>query len=93
MSVYGVEKFVFTLKKDARLQQLFRERAEDALAGFPLTDVESVALRAGDLPALYQMGVHPLLLAPYARFMNIKRPDYQRLLDPLRGTKRMRSAV
>ena len=32
MSVYGIEKFVFSLKKDAGLQQLFRDRADEALA-------------------------------------------------------------
>ena len=46
---------------------------------------------AGDLAALYKMGVHPLLLAPYSRFMAIPRPKYQSALDPLRGLRTLRS--
>jgi hypothetical protein len=91
MSVYAMEKFVFTLKKSSTLQAQFKTDPDAALADFPLTDMEHKALRDGDLPTLYKMGVHPLLLAPYSRFMRISRPDYQKQLDPLRGIVKMRS--
>ena len=52
---------------------------------------EITALASGDLAALYTMGVHPLLLAPYSRFMAIPRPKYQSALDPLRGLRVLRS--
>jgi hypothetical protein len=91
MSIYAAEKFVFRLKKDAELQARFKADPSSALAEFDLSPKESEALKGGDLPALYIMGLHPLLLAPYARFMAIKRPDYVKSLDPLRGSRQFRS--
>lgn len=91
MSLYAVQKVIFQLKKDKALQQAFKADANAALAGFELTDVERAALAGGDLAALYGMGVHPLLCAPYSRFMGIPRPRYQELLQPLIGVQRLRS--
>ena len=91
MSLYGMQKFMFLLKKDKSLQARFKEDAASALSAFPLSEGERDALAAGDLAALYRMGVHPLLLAPYSRFMAIPRPRYQTALDPLRGLRAMRS--
>ena len=91
MSLYGMQKFMFVLKKDKSLQSRFKEDAQAALGAFPLTQAEKDALAAGDLAGLYTMGVHPLLLAPYSRFMAIPRPKYQSALDPLRGLRTLRS--
>ena len=91
MSLYGMQKFMFVLKKDKTLQAKFKEDAKAALGAFPLSPPEKDALAAGDLAALYTMGVHPLLLAPYSRFMAIPRPKYQTALDPLRGLRVLRS--
>ena len=79
------------MKKDKPFVQAFREDARAALADAPLTEEELAALADGDLAALYRMGVHPLLLAPYARVMGIARPRYQELLAPLEGLRQMRS--
>jgi hypothetical protein len=91
MSLYGMQKFMYLLKKDKSLQSRFKEDAQAALGTFPLTQEERNALATGDLAGLYRMGVHPLLLAPYSRFMAIPRPQYQALLDPLRGLRTLRS--
>lgn len=91
MSVYGANKFIYQLKKDKALQQSFRAAPDDALAGFPLEPDERQALKSGDLATLYARGVHPLLLAPYSRFMQIPRPKYQASLAPLKGVRRMKS--
>lgn len=91
MSLYAVERFIYQLKKDKALQQLFKSMPDEALAAGGLADAEAAALKNGDLAKLYEMGVHPLLLAPYSRFMGISRPRYQELLDPLRGVRQMRS--
>ncbi|MSQ72787.1 MAG: hypothetical protein EXR27_16070 [Betaproteobacteria bacterium] len=91
MSLFGVQKFMYVLKKDRALQQAFRQDASAALGAFALSRQEHDALAAGDLASLYRMGVHPLLLAPYSRFMAIPRPAYQAALDPLRGLRTLRS--
>jgi hypothetical protein len=91
MSLYAVQKFIYQLKKDKALQQLFKSGPDEALAACGLSAAEAAALKNGDLAKLYEMGVHPLLLAPYSRFMGIPRPRYQELLEPLRGLRPMRS--
>jgi hypothetical protein len=91
VSLYGVQKAMYLLKKDKALQGRFRQDAAAALAGHDLAAHELAALAAGDLAGLYRMGVHPLLLAPYSRMMGISRPRYQELLTPLKGVQRLRS--
>jgi hypothetical protein len=93
MTLYAVQSTLFRLKKDKAFAQAFRTDAAAALEPLELTDAERAALGDGDLAALYRMGAHPLLLAPYARLMAIPRPRYQALLEPLRGTMRMSSRI
>jgi Aromatic-ring-opening dioxygenase LigAB, LigA subunit len=52
---------------------------------YELTAEERRALLATDFYALYQMGVHSLLLGPLAAALGVSFPDY---LATLRGTKR-----
>jgi hypothetical protein len=91
MSLYGVQKAMYDLKKDKGLQERFKQDAARALEGRDLTAAERDKLAAGDLAGLYRMGVHPLLLAPYSRLMGIPRPKYQELLTPLKGVQQLRS--
>ena len=91
MSLYAVQRTIFRLKKDKAFAKAFQEDAKAAVADVELTDEERAALTGGDLAALYRMGVHPLLLAPYSRAVGIPRPRYQELLAPLEGLRRMRS--
>lgn len=92
MSLYGVQRVLFLLKNDQAFAAGFKSDAYEALAPADLADAERRALMDGDLATLYGMGAHPLLLAPYSRFMGIARPDYQAALAPLKGTRRLRSA-
>jgi hypothetical protein len=91
MSLYTVQRAIFRMKKDKPFVKAFLDDPDAALATAGLTDQEQAALRDGDLAALYRMGVHPLLLAPYSRIMGIPRPRYQELLAPLAGQRRMQS--
>jgi len=91
MSLFETQKFIYNLKKDKSLQQSFRSEPDRALTDFALSALERDALKTGDLAALYRLGVHPLLIAPYSRFMGIPRPEYQEQLNPLRGLRRMKS--
>lgn len=91
MSLYCVQRTMFRLKKDKAFARSFAEDKQAALTDVELTDEERAALTGADLAALYTMGVHPLLLAPYSRAMGIPRQRYQELLDPLQGLRRLRS--
>jgi Aromatic-ring-opening dioxygenase LigAB, LigA subunit len=67
MSRYGVEEVLYRIRTDpARLQE-FREDPAAALADAALTAAERAALGAGDVEALYRMGVHPFLLFELVR--------------------------
>jgi hypothetical protein len=91
MSLYAVQKAIYLLKKDKVLQESFRQRGVSAFDGLTFTEAEAAALSGRDLAALYRMGVHPLLCAPYARMMGIPRPKYVELLTPLRGLRLLKS--
>ena len=91
MSLYHVQKVMFLLKKDEQLAQAIKQDPDAALQPFPLTAQERAALASGDLAALYRMGAHPLLLAPYSRVMGIARPQYCERLAPVRGYRALQS--
>ena len=88
MSLIGVQTFMFRLKNDKGLQDRFQSRTGDAFEGFTLTDEERQSLASGNIEALYKLGVHPLLLAPFSRYAKIARPKYRERLAPLKGTRR-----
>lgn len=44
--------------------------------GYPLTDAERTALEGPDVGALYQLGMHPVLVNAFCRAMGWKRADY-----------------
>ncbi len=91
MSLYGVQNVLFRLKKDKGFVERFKLDAQAALASHDLTETERAALAGGDLAALYLMGAHPLLMAPYSRLMGISRVSYQQQLMPHKGVRTMRS--
>ena len=93
MSLLGVQFFIFRLKSDEALQERLRGVSGAAFDGFDLDAEEKTALGSGDLAGLYEMGVHPLLLAPYSRAMGIPRQRHRELLAPLRGTRMLRSSA
>jgi hypothetical protein len=50
--------------------------------GDGLTDEERGALDRKDVAALYQMGVHPVLLNGFCRAAGFGRSDYRAILEP-----------
>lgn len=92
MSLFQVQRVMYASKRDKALAARLKSSPDATLAEFDLTEAERHALRDGDLAALYRMGVHPLLLAPYSRLLGIARPDYHAALAPLCGERPMRSA-
>jgi hypothetical protein len=76
MSLYGVQKLMFELHvSDERRNQLHHDPA-GVLARFELTAEERGVILALDIFELYNMGVHPLLLRPFAELNGISAADY-----------------
>ena len=89
MSLLAVQQLMFDLKRDKSRAALWLSDADQVQQDYVLTPEEASALKTGDLPALYRMGVHPLLLAPFSRMARIPRPQYQADLNPLKGERPM----
>lgn len=68
MSNYGVNKFLRTCLHNPAFRTLAKEDAEAAMAQMPITGEEKALLRAGDVAALYERGVHPFLLSFLTRW-------------------------
>jgi hypothetical protein len=87
VSLFEVERFIFELKHDERLQAGLRDHEASVLDGFELSTTESSVLTSGAVEALYQMGVHPLLIAPYSRYAGILPAEYHHRLAALEGSR------
>jgi len=61
-------------------------------SGYDLSEEEQRALKAGDVGAMYSMGIHPVIINGYCRAMGYRRADYRELLqkqnnEPKRKTR------
>jgi hypothetical protein len=82
---------MFRLKQDPILQQGLENKEVSTFNAFPIDGEERTSLLAGDIADLFRRGVHPLLLAPYSRFVGISPAEYKRLLASLKNTRILRS--
>jgi hypothetical protein len=57
-------------------------RATFDASGYELTDEERKAFDSKDVAALYQLGVHRVLINRFARAAGFARDDYRKLLEP-----------
>jgi hypothetical protein len=76
MSLYGLQKFLFHLNRDPRVQQQFRHAPETLLADYPLDDEERSAIARGDIGLIYVLGANGQLLMHFAAFLGMPWPDY-----------------
>ena len=51
-------------------------------SGYELTDDERKAFDSKDIAALYQLGVHEVLVNRFARAAGFGRDEYRKLLEP-----------
>jgi hypothetical protein len=79
VSLYGMQKFLYHLNRDPKVQSRFRgERKErdDLLAEYPLDDEERGAIERGDIGLIYVLGANGQLLMHFAAFLGMAWPDY-----------------
>ena len=76
MSLYYVQKFIYNINRDTKLQTGFAANADMILANYDLTDEETCALREADIGLLYVMGVNGQLLMHYAAYRGLAWDDY-----------------
>ena len=76
MSLYGMQKFLYHLNRETRVQQRFRDEPAVLLAEYALSDEERGAIERGDIGLIYVLGANGQLLMHYAAFLGMPWPDY-----------------
>lgn len=80
MSLYYVQKFLYELNRDERVQREYRADRHTVLEPFELTDEEIRALAEPDIGLLFHLGVNGQILMHFAAFHQIEWADYLRLM-------------
>ena len=90
VSLYSVQKVLFQLNNDGAARERFAVDPDAVLAEHTLTGEERRALGEADVGTLHLMGVHPLLLAPFAGRSGLKWPDYLAALQRARDSESLK---
>jgi hypothetical protein len=80
VSLYHVQKFLYQLNRDERIQADYRVDRTAALATYELTDEETRALVEPDIGLLFHLGVNGQILMHFAALHHIEWADYLRLM-------------
>jgi hypothetical protein len=76
MSLYGMQKFLYHLNRDPRVQQRFRSDQDTLLDEYPLNAQERAAIVAGDIGLIYVLGANGQLLMHFAAYLGMPWPAY-----------------
>lgn len=76
MSLYTLQKFLYHLNRDARVQQRYTDDREALLAEYELGDEELAAIREGDIGKIYVLGANGQLLMHFAALLGLPWVDY-----------------
>ena len=80
MSLYYVQKFLFELNRDERLQANYHEDRHGVLESYELTEEERAALTEPDIGKLFHLGVNGQILMHFAALHQIPWTDYLQLM-------------
>ena len=87
MKAYNVQKLIFHMNTRSAVYARYRTEPMALFSDYGLSQAEQEYIETMNVGALYEMGVHPQLLAPFAGRENIVWPDYIRGMEtpgPLR---------
>lgn len=90
MSLYALQKLLYTLNRDPGLQAAYKADPGPVLDRFDLTDEERGAMLSRDIGLLYVLGVNGQILMHFAAFCDVAWPDY---LEAMREGTRKYGAV
>jgi len=76
VSLYGMQKFLFCLNRDPKLQARYREDRAALLDEYELDDEELAAIDGGDIGLLYVLGANGQLLMHFAAYLGMSWADY-----------------
>lgn len=76
MSLYQLSKLLYQLNREDTAKEQFRDRPEDFVAAFDLSEEERGAVLTHDVGLLYILGVNGQILMHFAAFVGIEWADY-----------------
>ena len=76
MSLYALQKLLYELNRDPRVQQEFVADREAVLSRFRLSDEEADAIRDDDIGLLYILGVNGQILMHFAAWRGFEWDAY-----------------
>jgi hypothetical protein len=71
-----MQKFLYHLNRDPKVQSRFREERDVLLAEYPLDAEERGAIERGDIGLIYVLGANGQLLMHFAALLGMPWPDY-----------------
>lgn len=80
MSLYAVQKFLFELNRDPRMQAEYHADRSAAIADRDLTEEERHALVEPDIGLLFHLGVNGQILMHFGALHQIAWTDYLQLM-------------
>ena len=92
MSLYQLQQCVYDYLRTLEAVEAGSPMPMLSTSGYDLNEDEERALKAGDVGAMYSMGIHPVIINGYCRAMGYRRADYRELLqsknnEPKRKTR------
>lgn len=76
MSLYGIQKFLYDLNRDSKMQTRYTNERTQLLSEYTLLDDERAAIDQGDIGLIYVMGANGQLLLHFAAFLGMPWPEY-----------------
>jgi hypothetical protein len=94
MSLYGTQKLLFHLNRDAGVQKRYRDDRSTLLDDYELDAEEREAIVAGDVGKLYVLGSNGQLLMHFAALLGMPWADYiEAMRDGVRRHGPVRAGV
>ena len=76
MSLYALQKFLYHLNRDPRVQQRYAGERDALLDEYALDAEERAAVRDGDIGKIYVLGANGQLLMHFAALLGMPWADY-----------------
>jgi len=94
MSLYALQKLLYELNRDPRVQDEFAANREAMLARYRLSDQEADAVRSDDIGLLYILGVNGQILMHFAAWRGLAWDQYiQAMKDALAKHGQVRGGI
>jgi len=94
MSLYQLQKFLYDINRDPRVQERYRSDVAGLLERYELTQEERAAIAAGDVGLIYVLGANGQLLMHFAALLGLSWPDYlQAMRDGVRRHGPVRAGI